>query len=143
MLFAAREQRPRPHRDEKIITAWNGQMISAFARAAQILDDASYAADAAQAATFLHDTMWDATTGVLLRSYCDGRVGAAGFAEDYACLTQGLLDLYETTFDVRWLQWADATADRAGPALLGRKQRGLFFVLGRGCVGAGTHEGGP
>lgn len=106
ILFAAREQRPRPHRDEKILTAWNGSMISAFARASAILGNADFAAAATRAAGFLEEQLWDSATGVLRRSVCDGRIGPDGFAEDYACLIQGLLDLYEATFSIHWLQWA-------------------------------------
>jgi len=102
-----REKRPRPHRDEKIITSWNGLMISAGARAAQVSGEPTYAAEATRAAEFIHRTMWDPATGVLRRSFCAGRSGVAGFAEDYAGLAHGLIDLYEATFDIRWLQWAD------------------------------------
>jgi uncharacterized protein YyaL (SSP411 family) len=105
-LLHARELRPRPPRDDKVITAWNGLMISAFARAAQIFGEPAYAAQAEKAAQFLRDHLYDAKTHRLSRSYRDGVRDQAGFAEDSACLIQGLLDVYETTFDVRWLSWA-------------------------------------
>lgn len=103
-LFDVRAQRPRPHLDDKIITAWNGLMISAFARAAQTLDDESYLASAQKAAKFLHDQMWK--DGALRRSYRKGPSEISGFAEDYAYLISGLLDLYEADFDTAHLQWA-------------------------------------
>jgi uncharacterized protein len=105
-LFAARCKRPRPHRDEKVIAAWNGLMISAFARAAQVLGDPALAAPAVEAAKFLREGLWDAKAGILRRSWCDGRVGPEGVAEDYAFLVRGMLDLHEATFDAAWLRWA-------------------------------------
>jgi len=107
-LRAARAQRPRPHRDDKIVTAWNGLMISACARAAAILGEPELLAMATRAAEFLQREVWDDARGGLYRTWRDGRRGAApAFAEDYAFLVQGLLDLYEAGFDGRWLRWAD------------------------------------
>jgi uncharacterized protein YyaL (SSP411 family) len=105
-LFTEREKRPRPQRDNKIITAWNGLMISAFARAAQVLGDSNFAVAAERAASLLHERLFDPATGRLARTYCAGVRDRRGFAEDYAFLIQGLLDLYEATFAVRWLEWA-------------------------------------
>ena len=105
-LFEARQRRPRPHRDEKILAAWNGLAISAFARAARVFDDPAWARLAARAAGFLHQRMWQPSTGTLARSFCAGRIGPEGFAEDYAFLAHGLIDLYEATFDLAWLRWA-------------------------------------
>ena len=107
-LRAARAERPRPHRDDKILTAWNGLMISAYARGAAVLGEPELLAAAARAAEFVARELWDDTRGDLYRTWRDGRRGAApGFAEDYAFLVQGLLDLYEAGFDGRWLRWAD------------------------------------
>jgi uncharacterized protein YyaL (SSP411 family) len=103
-LFDVRAQRPRPHLDDKIITAWNGLMISAFARSAQVLDDAAYLASAQKAAKFLREQVWK--DGALRRSYRKGASEIPGFAEDYAYLIFGLLDLYEADFDPAHLQWA-------------------------------------
>ncbi len=121
-LRQARADRPRPGLDNKILTANNGLMISAFAKAAQVLgraDSGSGAVDylqvATRAAEFIRRELYDESRGVLYRSWLDGRGTTEGFAEDYACLVQGLLDLYEAGFDVRWLQWAvqlQATMDR-------------------------------
>ncbi|HEX9784069.1 MAG TPA: thioredoxin domain-containing protein [Opitutaceae bacterium] len=107
LLFQVREKRPRPHRDEKVLTAWNGLMISGFARAAAVLGDPSLLSPAVQAAGFIRRRMWDPETGVLRRSFTAGRLGSEGFAEDYAFLVQGSLDLYQTSFDIQWLEWAD------------------------------------
>lgn len=120
-LRSVRSGRPRPLRDEKVITAWNGLMIGALARAATstaaCLDDrkAAYLAAAVKAATFIRAELYDETRGVLHRCWLDGRSAVEGFAEDYAQLIAGLLDLYDADFDHRWLQWAEAlqrTMDR-------------------------------
>lgn len=105
-LRSTRNERPAPHLDDKIVTAWNGMMISAYARAAQILDEPAYLSSAQRAARFLRDRLYDAETQSLSRTYRDGRRNAWGFAEDYALVIQGLLDLYEADFDIQWLQWA-------------------------------------
>ena len=121
-LRTARAARPRPLLDDKIITAWNGLMISALARGHGVLEGGSLPAgdegakkspasrllqSAIRAAEFLQRELYDAQRGVLYRSYREGRGAAEGFAEDYAFLIQGLLDLYEASFELRWLQWAE------------------------------------
>lgn len=105
-LFERRNERPRPHLDDKIITAWNGLMISAFARAAQILDEPDYRRAAENAARCLQTHLYDAAKKTLVRNYRQGRSAIEAFADDYAFLIQGLLDLYEATFDVDWLHFA-------------------------------------
>jgi uncharacterized protein YyaL (SSP411 family) len=102
-LKEARDRRPRPHLDDKIVTAWNGLIISGFARAFQVLQEVSYLKAAQDAALFLQQNLY---RNRLLRSYREGPGATHGFAEDYAFLIQGLLDLYEADFDMRWLQWA-------------------------------------
>ncbi len=104
-----RARRPRPHRDDKVLAANNGLMISALARAHQVLgseDGTRYLDAAVRAAEFLARELHDAQRGVLFRTWRAGRAGTEGFAEDYAFVIQGLLDLYEASFDLRWLQWA-------------------------------------
>jgi uncharacterized protein YyaL (SSP411 family) len=133
-LRGVRGRRPRPHLDDKILTAWNGLMISALAKGARLLGDQSYLATATRAAEFVHHELYDAASGIVYRSWRDpssglgagGRSNIQGFAEDYAFLIQGLLDLYEAGFDVRWLQWAEqlqATMDR----LFEDRERGGYF----------------
>lgn len=101
-LLSERTARPRPHRDDKHVAAWNGCMISAFARAYQILGDHDYLVAATRAATRLRRISFDGATGRLTR--VPGQ--SAGFAEDYASLIQASLDLYEAGFDPRWLDWS-------------------------------------
>jgi len=105
-LLARRGLRPRPHLDDKILTAWNGLMIGAFARGAQVLGETSYLKAAQCAATFIRDHLFDPASGELQRSYRQGPSGIHGFASDYTFLINGLLDLYEADFDSGWLQWA-------------------------------------
>ena len=112
ILAVARDLRPRPLRDDKIVTAWNGLTISAFARAAQVLGDPAWAATGTRAANFVQTRLYDASTGRLAHSYRGGTRDERGFAEDYAFLIQGLLDLYEATFEVHWLEWAVQLQDK-------------------------------
>ena len=111
LLFQVRENRPRPHRDEKIIVAWNGLMISAFARAAGVLGEAKYLEAATRAASFIQAELWDESTQALRRHFKDGAADVPGFAEDYAFLVRGLLDLYEVGFDLQHLQFAEKLND--------------------------------
>lgn len=105
-LFEARSHKPRPHLDDKIITAWNGLMISAFARAAQVLNEPKYLAAATRAAAFVMARNYDPNTHTLKRRYRDGEAKFPGHLDDYAFFTLGLLDLYEAGFDVKCLQQA-------------------------------------
>jgi uncharacterized protein YyaL (SSP411 family) len=125
-LRAARSSRPRPHRDDKVLTAWNGLMISALAKGAQVLGEPERLAAATRAAEFLQAELWDDATGALDRSWLDGRSGIPAFAEDYAFLIQGLLDLYEAGFELRWLQWAERLQARMD-ALFWDAERGGYF----------------
>jgi len=125
-LLARRGLRPRPHLDDKILTAWNGLMIGAFARAAQILDDESFLTAAQQAADFLKANLFDAASGELLRSYREGPSTIRGFAADYAFLISGLLDLYETDFDLGWLRWARQLQDTLDLHFWDQERGGYF-----------------
>jgi uncharacterized protein len=109
ILFAAREERPRPGRDEKVLTAWNGLMIRAFAEAATILGDDAFRARAEDAATFLLRRL-RRDDGRLLRTYKDNQSKLLGYLEDYAFLADGLLALYDATFAPHWLDEAHALA---------------------------------
>jgi uncharacterized protein YyaL (SSP411 family) len=105
-LYEARSRRPSPGRDEKVLAAWNGLMIGAYARAALALGEPEYADRAERAATFVLTQM--RKDGHLLRSFKDGRADHQGYLEDHAFLVSGLLDLYEATSRARWLEEAIA-----------------------------------
>jgi uncharacterized protein len=130
-LFERRQQRPRPSKDDKVLTAWNGLMISALSRGAQVFDDGAYEQAASGAAAFIKSKLYDSAQQTLSRRYREEDVAIDGFLEDYAFLIQGLLDLYETTFDLQWLTWA---------AELQAKQDELFWDSERGAYFASSGE---
>ncbi len=105
-LLSARASRPRPATDDKILAGWNGMMISALARAGQVFDDARYVDAAQRAAGLIESTLFDARTASLKRRIHDGRADVDGLLEDYAFVVQGLIDLYEASFEPRWLDLA-------------------------------------
>jgi uncharacterized protein YyaL (SSP411 family) len=105
-LREARATRPRPARDDKVLVAWNGLMLSALARSAQVLDDPRYLAAAVADARFIAARLYDPKARVMKRRYRQGKADIDALLEDYAFLVQGLLDLYETSFDSRWLESA-------------------------------------
>jgi uncharacterized protein YyaL (SSP411 family) len=104
-LFKVREMRVHPHKDDKILTDWNGLMIAALSKGAQVFDREDYAEAAKKAAEFVLSTLRD-SSGRLLHRFRDGEAGLEAHVDDYAFFIWGLLELYETTFDVRWLQEA-------------------------------------
>ena len=109
-LFEARKSRPRPHLDDKVLTAWNGLMIAACARAGRVLpqraESASYTRAAERAAGFIRQTLWRANDRTLLRRYRDGEAAIPAYAEDYAYLIWGMLELFQATGDADSLRWA-------------------------------------
>jgi len=130
-LSAIRTKRPRPHLDDKIIAAWNGLMISAYARAAQVLDEPRYLEIATRAAKFLRANLYDEKSKLLFRNYRDGRSAVEGFADDYAFVVQGLLDLYEASFDVEWLKFATQLQETQDRLFLDAKNGGYFTTSGK------------
>jgi uncharacterized protein len=128
-LLDLRGRRPRPHLDDKIIAAWNGLMISAFARAAQVLDDATYLKTAQQAAEFVRAKLFDAKRKTLARNFREGK-GRDGFADDYAFMIQGLIDLYEVSFDVQWLKFALELQQTLDALFWDDESGGYFSVTG-------------
>ena len=119
--------RPRPALDDKIIVSWNGLAIGALSRTAAALasQDPSrsqrYLTAAETAASFIKEKLYDASSRTLTRVYREGAGDTAGFADDYAFLVWGLIELYEATFDDGYLQWADE---------LQQSQLGLFWDAG-------------
>jgi hypothetical protein len=104
-LFAVRNKRVHPHKDDKILTDWNGLMIAALAKGAQAFDEPKYAEAAKRAADFILTGM-RREDGRILHRYRDGHTAILANVDDYAFLIWGLLELYETVFDVDYLQTA-------------------------------------
>ena len=139
-MFQARLDRPRPHLDDKVLTAWNGLMIAAFARAARVIQGLAgdgktagepYLQAARRAASFIHDRMWNADSKTLLRRYRDGHAEIDGYAEDYAFLIFGLLELFQADPDPQWLNWAVALQRRQDELFWDGENGGWFSTTGQ------------
>ena len=128
-LLETRSRRPRPHLDDKILSGWNGLMISAFAKGAQILDEQRYADAARSARSFLHRKLWRESDATLLRRFREGDAGIEAFLDDYASLIHALVDLYETAFDASDLAWATRLAERAIAAFQDPEHGGFFSSI--------------
>ena len=127
MLFKLREERVKPGRDEKVLTSWNGLMLRSFAEAARYLDRPDYLQVARSNAEFLLRELNQ--NGRLLRTFKDGRARLKGYLEDYTFLADGLLALYEASFDPRWFAEAKRLMDEA-ITLFADQQNGGFFDTG-------------
>ncbi len=130
ILFEAREKRIKPARDEKILTAWNGLMLRSFAEAARVLNRADYLEVAINNANFLltHLRRAEPDGSRLLRTHKDGESKLNGYLEDYAFLADGLLALYEATFDLHWFVEARALADAMIEKFWDEERGGFFFT---------------
>jgi hypothetical protein len=106
-------------------------MISAYSRGYQVLNDPVYLESALRAAAFVEKTLYRRDSGLLLRSYCDGPSAIGGFADDYAFLIQGLLDLYEASFDVHWLDWAQRLQKQQNLLFWDAARDGYFGTTGQ------------
>lgn len=126
-LFAVRQKRVHPRKDEKILTAWNGLMIAAFAKAAQAFGDLQYAQAAEHAADFL---LKNAQTpdGRLFHVYEGGSAEVSGNLNDYSFLTWGLIELYEADFHVQYLQAAVNLNTQLIAHFWDAKNGGFFFT---------------
>jgi len=109
LLSESRKKRVKPGRDEKILTAWNGLMLRSFAEAANGLDREDCRRMAVRNAEFVLSRL--RRDGRLLRTYKDGQAKHNAYLEDYACVIDGLISLYEATFDLRWISEATSMAD--------------------------------
>lgn len=130
-LLQARENRPHPHRDDKILTSWNGLMISAFARAYQVLDDQRFLKTARKAAEFVTTRLYNSSRKELRRRYRDGDARFDADLQDYAFLIMGLLDLYEASFDVAWLEMAVALTKEQNEIFFDFKDGGFWDTSGK------------
>ena len=131
LLMAARAKRVRPLLDDKILTAWNGLMISTFAKGGAVLDDPRYAEAARRASEFVIGHLYDAPSGRLLRRYREGDAAIPAFLDDYAMFVQGLLDLYEAQFDRRHLELAARLTEKQ-IELFEDTESGAFFSTSAG-----------
>ncbi|HET9833518.1 MAG TPA: thioredoxin domain-containing protein, partial [Vicinamibacterales bacterium] len=131
-MFEARVSRPRPHLDDKVLTAWNGLMIAAFARAARVIPGGqTYLHAARRAASFVRERMWNDETSTLLRRYRRGEASIEAYAEDYAYLIHGVLELFQADPDVRWLDWAQTLQRRQNELFWDAVDGGWFSTTGR------------
>ena len=134
-LFEARRSRPRPYLDDKVLTAWNGLMIAAFARAARVLpgsaDAGRYRSAAEKGARFIREHLWIAESGTLLRRFRDGDAAIEGYAEDYAYLVWGLLELFQATGQAEWLEWTIALQTRQDALFWDEAGAGWFSTTGQ------------
>ncbi|HEV8649028.1 MAG TPA: thioredoxin domain-containing protein [Actinomycetes bacterium] len=127
-LFEAREARVHPATDDKVLAAWNGLAISALAEAGRAFDEPSLVEAALAAAEFVLVRL-RGPDGRLLRAWRDGRAGGPGYLDDYACMAEACLTLWETTFELRWLTEARQLAD-AILELFADPERGGFYQTG-------------
>ncbi|MBI4352503.1 MAG: thioredoxin domain-containing protein [Candidatus Omnitrophica bacterium] len=130
-LLEERSKRPAMHLDDKILTDWNGLMISSFAFAACVLDDARYGTAAVKAADFVWEKLRD-KEGRLLHRYREGEAGIPAHLDDYAFLILGYLSVYEATFDETWLFRARELANQMLESFWDEKQGGFFLTSSRG-----------
>ncbi|CAG9138777.1 unnamed protein product [Plutella xylostella] len=138
-LYAARQKRPRPHLDTKMLCCWNGLMMSGLARAGQGLGEKDYVEDAIKTAEFIKQYLYDEETKSLIHSCYRAEDGSitqiakpiSGFLEDYAYLIKGLLDLYEASLDQRWLEWARQLQGRQDE-LFWDEQSGGYYTCAAG-----------
>jgi uncharacterized protein YyaL (SSP411 family) len=138
-LFAVREERVRPGRDEKILAAWNGLMLRSFALAARVTGREDYRKAAVKNATFIVEGLKE--DGRIHRSYKDGRARFNGYLEDYAMVADGLVALYEATFETRWLVEADALMDAVSELFWDEEKRAFFDTPALGNLR--RHRGPP
>jgi uncharacterized protein len=125
-LFAVRERRIKPDRDEKILTAWNGLMLASFAEAAAILDRTDYQETAERNAQFVLKNLQ--RDGLLLRTHKDNQSKLNGYLEDYAFLAEGLIALYQATGKLRWLLEARTLTDRMIEEFWDEEDGGFFYT---------------
>jgi uncharacterized protein YyaL (SSP411 family) len=127
-LLEARSKRIRPHLDDKVLTSWNGLMISAFAKGSQVLDEERYLLAAKRSAEFILKNLY--RDGVLLRRWRDGDAGIPGFLDDYAFFVQGLMDLYEAGFDTHYLDAAGELTARMLELFEDAEHGGFYSTAG-------------
>lgn len=126
VLFAAREKRIKPDRDEKVLTAWNGLMLASFAEAGAILNRPDYTEVAKRNARFVLDKL--RRDGLLLRTFKDGQAKLNAYLEDYAFYIDGLLALFETTGELEWFREACALTETMISEFWDEQEGGFFYT---------------
>lgn len=126
-LFALREKRIHPHKDDKILTDWNSLMISAFAKASQVFSNKNYYDTASRAADFILKTLKE-KNGSLLHRYRENESAIAGMLDDYSFFIATLMDLYETDFNHKYLAEAIKLTDHALNHFWDKNDGGFFFT---------------
>jgi uncharacterized protein YyaL (SSP411 family) len=127
-LYEVRAKRVWPGRDEKILTAWNGLMISAFAKAGAAFGDDRYVDAAINAANWVLQHLRDKSGRLFRTGAADGSAKLNGYLEDYAFLADALVSLYEASFDLKWLRAAAELADVMMKHFADPAGPGFFFV---------------
>ncbi|MDA8353868.1 MAG: thioredoxin domain-containing protein [Firmicutes bacterium] len=126
-LFQAREGRVRPHKDDKILTSWNGLMIAALAKGGRVLGDERYIEAAEKAAQFLLEKLRD-KKGRLLARYREGEAAILGYLDDYAFFIWGLIELYEASFRPKYLKLALELNRKMLELFQDEEADGLYFT---------------
>ena len=121
-----RSKVPPLHKDDKILTSWNGLMIAAMAKGYQVLDDPRYLEAARKAAIFVQEKLY--RNGRLLRRYREGESRFSGTVNDYSFLIHGLLTLYESDFDLRWIHWARDLQSKQDELFWDQKSGGYYLT---------------
>ncbi|XP_063446379.1 spermatogenesis-associated protein 20-like isoform X1 [Mytilus trossulus] len=137
ILYEVRLKRPKPHLDTKILSAWNGLVISGLAKAGSVLPNKDFVAKAENAASFIQKYLYKADDNVLLRScYTEGKdvvqgqTVIQGFVDDYTFMIRGLLDLYEASFNDKWLSWAESLQQKQYELFWDTEDGGYFNSVG-------------
>jgi hypothetical protein len=125
-IFKERQKRIRPHRDDKVITAWNGLMISSLAYGGTVLEEEKYITAAKRSAEFILSALYK--NNRLMRYYRGGRAVETAFLDDYAFMIAALLDLYEATFDAEWLIKAKKLSKQMIELFADSKEGGFFLT---------------
>ncbi len=126
-LFAARKKRVPPAKDEKVLTDWNGLMIAALARASQVFGEQRYLQAAVKAADFILDNV-KGEDGVLYHRYAKGERAVEAFVDDYAFLVFGFIEVYEASFEDKYLQAASALTKAMAAKFWDEKEGGFYFT---------------
>lgn len=103
-------------------------MVTGLVHAYEAIQDEAIIKLAVEAVEFIYQELYDPSTHILLRSYCNGGSDIQGFVDDYCNLIQALLDLYEVTFDERWIEWAFVLQEKQNELFYDHEQGGYFNV---------------